>query len=87
MLKEEIKMARELLQTISRDENERARFHARRKFQMDMEHNLIVARDEGESTKAIAIAKNLLEMNLSIEQIVKATGLTREEVEGLRLTS
>ena len=89
--KEEIKMAKELLQTISRDENERARFRARRKFQMDMEHNLLVARDEGrdegEEAKAVAIAKNLLEMNLPIEQIVKATGLTHEEIEGLRVAN
>jgi cytochrome c-type biogenesis protein CcmH/NrfG len=40
--------------------------------------------DEAEKAKAIAIAKNLLMMNLPIEQIVKATGLTREEIEGLR---
>ena len=29
------------------DENERARFRSRRMFQMDMEHNFTVARDEG----------------------------------------
>ena len=40
-------MAKELLQSISKNENERAKFRARRKFQMDNEHNLIVARDEG----------------------------------------
>ena len=79
----EIKMARELLQTISRDENERARFRARRKFQMDMEHNLIVAGDE----RAIAIAKNLLGVGDSIDKIVTVTGLTREEVESLRTTN
>jgi len=84
--KEEIKMAKELLQTISRDENERARFRARRKFQMDMEHSLIVARDEGEVAKATMIAKNLLEMDLPIEQISKATGLAREKIERLHKT-
>jgi predicted transposase/invertase (TIGR01784 family) len=76
----EIKMARELLQTISRDENERARFRARRKFRMDMEHSLIVAGDN----RAMTIAKNLLGMGLPIDTIIEATGLTREEVEGLR---
>jgi len=73
-----------LLQTISRDENERACFRARRKFQMDMEHSLITARDEGEVAKAISIAKNLLKMNMPVEQIVKATGLTYEVVDSLR---
>ena len=72
-------MAVELLQTISRDENERARFRARRKFQMDMEHSLIVARDEG----IISVARNLLLMDLPLDKILEATGLTRAEVEGL----
>jgi len=80
-------MARELLQTISRDENERARFRARRKFQMDMEHSLIVARDEGETAKAIAIAKNAIGMGLSIDDIVKLTGLTHKEIEGLYVSN
>ena len=79
----EIGMAVELLQTISRDENERARFRARRKFQMDMEHSLIVARDEG----IISVARNALDMDMSIDTIIKLTGLTREEVEGLSVVN
>ena len=79
----EIGMAVELLQTISRDENERARFRARRKFQMDMEHSLIVARDEGRDEGVLAVAKKLLKMDMSLDNILEATGLTREEVEGL----
>ena len=51
--------------------------------QMDMQHDLIVARDEGEAAKAIAIAKNAIQMDMPIETIVKLTGLTRAEVEGL----
>jgi predicted transposase YdaD len=31
--------------------------------------------------KALDVARNLLEMNLPLDQIVKATGLTLEEVE------
>ena len=69
------------------DENERARFRARRKFQMDMEHSILVARDEGEAAKAILIAKNLLKRNMSVDEIIEDTGLTREEVEGLRITN
>lgn len=40
--------------------------------------------DEGKHTKAIEIAKNLLAMDLDIESIVKATGLTSVEIENLR---
>ena len=75
----EIKMATELLQSISKDEIERARFRSRRMFRMDMEHNLIAARDEG----IISVAKNAIDMNMSVETIIKLTGLTREEIECL----
>ncbi|MCL2147523.1 MAG: hypothetical protein FWH52_06920 [Synergistaceae bacterium] len=77
----EIKMARELLQTISRDENERARFRARRKFQMDMEHSILVAQDEVK----MKVAKNLLKRNRPIDEIIEDTGLTREEIDNLRM--
>jgi len=79
-VRREIKMAGELLQTISKDEIERARFRSRNMFRMDMEHNLIAARDE----KAMTIANNLLKRNRPIDEIIEDTGLTREEVENLR---
>jgi len=41
--------------------------------------------DEGAEDKAIEIAKNLLKMKMSIEQVALVTGLTREEVEGLQV--
>jgi len=82
-VKEEIKMAVELLQTISKDENERARFRSRRMFQMDMDHNLIAARDEGRDEEKLAIARSLLADGDAIEKIIRVTGLTRKVVEGL----
>lgn len=83
------------LSTISKDEIERAHFRSRRMYRMDIEHNLAVARDEGrnegrdegestgERNKANSIAKNLIDLAIPLEQIVQATGLTREEVERL----
>ena len=70
----------ELLQTISRDEIERARFRSRRMFRMDMEHNLIAARNEG----VLSVAQNALRKNMPIDDIVDITGLTRTEIEDLR---
>ena len=48
-------------------------------FRMDMEHNLIAARDEG----IMAVAKNAIGMEMPVDTIVKLTGLTREEIESL----
>jgi predicted transposase/invertase (TIGR01784 family) len=40
---------------------------------------------EGERAKALSIAQSLLSTNLSIEEIAQATGLTRKEIEDLRI--
>ena len=42
-------------------------------------------REEGELAKALAIASKMLKRNRSIDEIMEDTGLTREEVEGLRV--
>jgi hypothetical protein len=73
--------ALEMLRKICADPNEMARFRSRRIYQMDMKHNLLVASDE----RALSIAKNLLLAGDPIDKIVSVTGLTREEVEGMRV--
>ena len=42
------------------------------------------ARDQGERNKSLEIAKNLIELNLDINSIVQATGLSKEEIEELK---
>jgi hypothetical protein len=42
-------------------------------------------RKEGEKQKAIAIAINLLNSGVDIEIIIKSTGLTKEEIEDLKV--
>jgi predicted transposase/invertase (TIGR01784 family) len=76
------------LQSISQNEDERTRFRMRRKFQMDMDHNLIASRDEGRAEGraegVLAIAKKMLEANMPVDTIVKLSGLTHNEVENLK---
>ena len=73
---------------VFKDEIERARFRSRRMFRMDMEHSIIAARDEGEMKGRIeekkATAKNMLDLGYPVDEIIKVTGFTHEEVEGLR---
>ncbi len=82
--KEVLQMAGNLLMSISQDERERAVFRSRRMYQTDRESDLATAEDRGEQRRAMAIARNLLGINLPIDQIVATTGLTREEVARLR---
>lgn len=86
---EVLQMAGNLLMSISQDERERAIFRSRRKFQTDMQSNLATAEDNGERkgrmAEKVEIARNLLKINLPLDQIAIATGLTIEEVDHLRI--
>ena len=93
-------MAGNLLMSISQDERERAIFRSRRKFQTDLQSDLATAEDrgkiigrqegilegrlEGRQEGKLEIARNLLKMGMSSDQISQATGLSLIEVENLR---
>ena len=49
----------------------------------DLRNSLDSAKQEGKKDKAMEIAKNLLEMGMSIDNIMKATGLSQEEIDKL----
>lgn len=83
--KEVLQMAGDLLMSISQDERERAVFRSRRMYQTDMQSNIATAEDRGRKERNIEIARNALEMGFQMEDIVKLTGLTWEEVEHLRI--
>ncbi len=68
---------------VSQDERERAVFRSRRMYQTDLQSDLATAEDRGKRIEKMEIARNLIEMKLSLDQIVKATGLTYEEIEKL----
>ena len=82
--KEVLQMAGNRLMSISQDERERAVFRSRRMYQTDLQSDLATAEDRGERRGRIEVARNLLKINLPLEQITLATGLTSEEVERLR---
>ena len=92
-------MAGNLLMSISQDERERARLRSRRMYETDMISNLATVEDrgrregerkgriEGERDGICKMAKKMLADGEPIEKIVKYSGLTREEIEKLRLKS
>jgi len=79
--REGLNVAGELLMNISQDERERAIFRSRRKYQTDLESNMLTAKREGraegraedEKAKTITIAKNALQMNMPVVEIAKLT--------------
>ena len=85
---EVLQVAGNLLMSISQNEQERAIFRSRKKFQTDMQSNLATAEDNGErrgrAERSVEIARKLLKRNRPIEEIAEDTGLSCEDVEKLR---
>ena len=79
-----IKKAVARLMELSADEKTRLLYEAREKERMDNESREEEARAEGEKAKALTIARNALKKNMSVDDVVDITGLTRAEVEKLQ---
>ena len=94
--KEVLQMAGERLMSISQDERERAVFRSRRMYQTDLQSDLATAEDRGRAAgiaegrvagiaeRNFEIARNALQMGMSIDDIAKLTGLAHEEIKGLK---
>ena len=95
----EIKKAKEVLEEISQDKRERYLAELREKYILDQKAIEDAGYDKGlregmtqgiaqgkkeEKKKILEIAKNLLKINMLIEQIEEVTGLTKEEIEKLK---
>jgi len=81
--KEVLQMAGNRLMSISQDERERAVFRSRRMYQTDYQSDMATSWDNGAKNAALSIAKKLLAMDMPLDQIAAATGLTLEELESL----
>ena len=79
-----IRKAKEVLEEISKDKRERYLAELREKYILDQKAIEDAGYDKGLKDGIKKIAKNLLKLNMSIEQIEKATGLTKEEIEKLK---
>ena len=80
---EGIAMGAQVLLSISKDENERARLTSEYKFAVDLQSKTVDARRTGALEGIKQVARNLLSDGDPIDKIIKVTGLTREDIEGL----
>ena len=83
-----IQKAKEVLEEISKDKRERYLAELREKYILDQKAIEDAGYDkglkDGQKEEKKKIAKNLLKLNMSIEQIKEVTGLTEEEIEKLK---
>ena len=70
---------------LSEDESARMLYEAEVKQERDNRARMRAALEEGKREERIEIARKLLKRNLPIKAIVEDTGLSREEIEKLRV--
>ena len=80
---EEVKKAKSVLYVMSEDEELQRLAELKEKWARDESSALRSAREEGIEERTKDIAKKLKQMKMKIEDIEKATGLTKEEIEEL----
>ena len=87
-----IAKANDVMDIFYLNEKERAAYQATWRYESDRvsmlketeEKALAKGREEGREEGIINTAKNLITMNIPIENIAKATGLTQEEIAKLK---
>ena len=87
-----IAKANDVMDIFYLNEKERAAYQAAWRYESDRvsmlketeEKALAKGREEGREEGIINTAKNLITMNIPIENIAKATGLTQEEIAKLK---
>ena len=84
----DIKKALTTLEFLSQDREARELYEARQKAIHDWNSNIHGAREDGrekgERLKAIEVAQNMLAEGMEVELVARLTGLTHEEINGLR---
>ncbi len=80
-----LQMTGNLLMSISQDEKEQAVFRSRRMAETDRLSDLATAMDKGMRKATFKVARNLLKMNLPLEQIAAATGLSLDDLAKLNI--
>ena len=76
------KLSREELELYDEDIKNMRDIYATRKF--DEKRGMEKGRAEGELSKGLEVARNLLEMGMSWSQIIQATGLTEDQLKQLQ---
>ena len=82
--KEALKMAGNLLMSISQNERERAVFRSRRMYQTDYESDMATLWDNGRREGKAEVARSMLADGESPDKVSRYTGLTHEEIERIR---
>ena len=80
----QVKSAVVTLRKLSADEQVRDMYEHREKAMRDLDSRERQAEEKGRVEGRVEVASNLLSLKLPLEDIITATGLTREEIDKLQ---
>ena len=77
--------ANEKMEFLANDKEVLRLYHLREMAQIDYNSGMKKAKDEGRAERSIEIARNALKMNMSVDDISKLTGLSRQQIEDIKI--
>ncbi len=77
--------ANEKMEFLANDKEVLRLYHLREMAQIDYNSGMKKAKDEGRTERSIEIARNALKMNMSVDDISKLTGLSRQQIEDIKI--
>ena len=77
--------ANEKMEFLANDKEVLRLYHLREMAQIDYDSGMKKAKDEGRTERSIEIARNALKMNMPVDDIMKLTGLSRQQIEDIEI--
>lgn len=77
--------ANEKMEFLANDKEVLRLYHLREMAQIDYNSGMKKAKDEGKTEEKIKVARNALKMNMSVDDISKLTGLSRQQIEDIKI--
>lgn len=77
--------ANEKMEFLANDKEVLRLYQLREMAQIDYNSGMKKAKDEGRDERNLEIAQNALRMNMSVDDIMKLTGLSRQQIEGIKI--
>ena len=77
--------ANEKMEFLANDKEVLRLYHLREMVQIDYDSGMRKAKDEGRTEEKIKVARNALKMNMSVDDISKLTGLSRQQIEDIKI--
>ena len=77
--------ANEKMEFLANDKEVLRLYQLREMAQIDYNSGMKKAKDEGRAEEKVEVARNAKRMNMPVDDIMKLTGLSRQQIEGIKI--